>query len=361
MEIARYAEQNGARRTARKFDKQYPNLNESTVRSFLKKYTAIKNRGKKNSTSPIKGIPAKRRGRPAMLGIADKKIRDFLIALRHRGGVINSTIAIAAAKGLIQSSSDPDLKRIKINTSWTENLFRRMGFVRRMATTAKIPIPDNAHKETELVFMHKIVQKDEKHNIPHSLIINADQTPSKNVPARRSTLTEKNVKDVPISGSADKRSITATFAETLDGSFLPFQLIYKGKTTQSLPKIDFPDGFSLSVNEKHFSNTQESLKFLKEIVIPFADKERSELKNPSQAALLIRNVFNGQKTTPVLDILIITEYVPSNITNYYQPLDCTSNKWAKDFVKVKFSTWFSKQVQKHLDKGIALGDINIRF
>ena len=303
----------------------------------------MKNRGKKNSTSPIKGIPAKRRGRPLMLGIVDKKIRDFLIALRHRG--------IAAAKGLIQSSSDPDLKRIKINTSWAQSLFRRMGFVRGMAATAKIPIPDKARKEIELVFIHKIVQKVEKHNIPHSLIINADQTPSKYVPVGRSTLAEKNVKDVPISGSADKR--------------LSFQLIYKGKTTQSLPKIDFPDGFSLSVNEKHFSNTQESIKFLKEIVIPFIDKKRSELKNPSQAALLIWDVFRGQKTTPVLDILkennITTEYVPNNMTNYYQPLDCTTNKWAKDFLKAKFSTWFSKQVQKHLHKGIALEDIDIRF
>ena len=197
------------------------------------------------------------------------------------------------------------------------------------------------------------------------MIITADQTSSKYVPVERLTLTEKNVKGIPISGCADKRSITATFAEGLDGSFLPFQLIYKGKTTQSLPKIDFPDGFSLSVNEKHFSNTQESIKFLKEIVIPFVDKKRSELKNPSQAALLIWDVFRGQKTTPVLDILkennIITEYVPNNMTNYYQPLDCTTNKCAKDFLKAKFSTWFSKQVQKHLDKGIALEDIDVRF
>ena len=78
MAIARYAEQNGPRRTAGKFDKQYPNLNESTVRSFLKKYTTMKNRGKKNSKSPVEGIPAKRRGRPLMVGIVDKKIRDFL-------------------------------------------------------------------------------------------------------------------------------------------------------------------------------------------------------------------------------------------------------------------------------------------
>ena len=116
----------------------------------------MKNRGKKKSTSPIKSIPSKRRGRPLILGMVDKKIRDFLIALRQRGGVVNSTIAIAAAKGLIQSSSDPDLKRMKINTSWAQSLFRRMGFVRRMATTAKIQIPDKARKEIELAFMHKI-------------------------------------------------------------------------------------------------------------------------------------------------------------------------------------------------------------
>ena len=49
------------------------------------------------------------------------------------------------------------------------------------------------------------------------------------------------------------------------------------------------------------------------------------------------------------------------MTNYYQPLDCTTNKWAKSFLKEKFTIWFSKQVQKHLDKGIALEDIDIRF
>ena len=73
LAIAWYAEQNGPRRTARKLYKQYPNLNESTVRSSLKKYTAVKNIEKKYSKSSIKGIPAKRRGRPLMLGIVDKK------------------------------------------------------------------------------------------------------------------------------------------------------------------------------------------------------------------------------------------------------------------------------------------------
>ena len=54
-----------------------------------------------------------------------------------------------------------------------------------MATTAKIPIADKARKEIELDFRHKIVQKVEKRNILHSLIINADQTPLKYVPVGR--------------------------------------------------------------------------------------------------------------------------------------------------------------------------------
>ena len=363
--IAKYSLQYGLRKTARKFQKQYPSLNESTVRTFVTKYKTLIKIKARTSQSPIKGIGKKRQGRPLMLGILDKKVRDFLVALRHRGGVVNSTIAIATAKGIIRNSPNPESKKLIINTSWAQSLFRRMGFVRRMATTAKIPIPDKARKEIEFVFMHKIVNKVEKHNIPDSLIINADQTPSKYVPVGRTTLAKKNTKDVPISGSADKRSITATFAETLDGTFLPFQLIYKGKTKQSLPKVDFPSGFSLSANDKHFSNTQESVKFLNEIIIPFVDKKRSELKRPNQAALLIWDVFRGQKTTPVLDLLkennIVTEYVPSNMTNYYQPLDCTTNKWAKDFLKAKFSTWFAKQVQNHLDNGTALEDIDIKF
>ena len=108
-------------------------------------------------------------------------------------------------------------------------------------------------------------------------------------------MAEKNVKDVSISGSADKRSITATFVETLDGSFLPYQLIYKGKTTQSLLKLDFPDGFSLIVNKKHFSSTQESIKFLKEIVIPFVYKKKIRIEKSESSCLANLGCFQGTK------------------------------------------------------------------
>ena len=97
--------------------------------------------------------------------------------------------------------------------------------------------------------------------------------------------------------------ITATFTITLDGHLLRVQLIYGGKTSKSLPRVNFPKSFSLSANPKHYSNEQESIKVLEEIIISYYKKERERLGMvKDQAALLIMDVFKGQITRPVLKI-----------------------------------------------------------
>ena len=50
-------------------------------------------------------------------------------------------------------------------------------------------------------------------------------------------------------------------------------LIYGGKTSNSLARFQFPDDFSLSVNSTRFSNTDESLKILQVIIIPYLEKQ----------------------------------------------------------------------------------------
>ena len=156
-----------------------------------------------------------------------------------------------------------------------------MDFVRRMRTTDKPEITDQAVKEAKLLFQHQIVSIVEDDGIPESLIMKFDQTPLKYAPVSNSTLTKKGSKHIPITGGAFKESITATFGITYSGKFLPMQLIYKGKTQRSFPRVNFSSSFSLSANSKHFSNTQESLKLLDEIIIPYVEKEREAL-NPRQ-------------------------------------------------------------------------------
>ena len=170
--------------------------------------------------------------------------------------------------------------------------------------------------------------------------------------------------NVPIEGISDKRSITATFSVTLDNKFLPMQIIYKGKTGQSLPKLKFPNGFSLSANESHYSNENEALKFV-EIILPYIQGECEKLESVDQIALLIFDVLRGQTTDKVLKVLednnILATKILPNMTHLFQPLDLTVNKVAKDFMKKKFSKWFSRQISIGLENGQELQDIQIDY
>ena len=224
-----------------------------------------------------------------------------------------------------------------------------MGFVLRKFASAKVDIPDKACKEIEYQYHNEIVSKVELFKIPKTLVINLNQTPSPVLPGRKHT----------IAGATDKRNITATFAITLAGNFLPMQLIYRGKTLQSLPRFQFPNSFFLSVNEKHYSNNQESLNFFNEIIIPYIKKVRSsDGLSANQYASVIMDVFTGQMTSDVLNLLrdnkILLTNVPANMTKFYQPLDLTINGYAKRFMARKFSDWYMQQMSAQLDKCIAI-------
>lgn len=88
------------------------------------------------------------------------------------------------------------------------------------------------------------------------MIVNLDQTPSEFVQSPCHSVVEKSIVNVDLVGLGDKRSINATFVVTLYGRFLPMQLIYDGKTTGSIHRVDFPSSFSLSANPKHFLNPE---------------------------------------------------------------------------------------------------------
>ena len=98
-------------------------------------------------------------------------------------------------------------------------------------------------------------------------------------------------KSVSIKGLSDKWNITLTFVITLAGDFLPLQIIYAGKTKRCHPNFQFPSGFCISQNPKHWSNEEETMKLIDKIIIPYIVKKRSELNLPAtQKALVIWEV-----------------------------------------------------------------------
>ncbi|XP_057303392.1 uncharacterized protein LOC130640840 [Hydractinia symbiolongicarpus] len=365
FDIGKYVAIHGGAAAITKFQTKDRPLSESTARRFGNLYKKeLKDSTREKRSVVTKFVPLKR-GRPLFLGSLDEMVQRFLIALRNRGGVVSRTVATAAAKALISRNPQFELGHIKIDNSWAKSLFKRMGFKKRMKTTSKVEITEGAKKECELLFLHDIVSTIEQHSIPHQLVMNLDQTALKFVPRMNHTMAKKGSSSVPIVGSSDKRCLTGTFIITLDGSFLPMQLIYGGKTNQSLPKFEFPESFSLSVNPKHYSNTQESIKVIKEIVLKHVEDQRKKLNNPKQAALLIFDVFRGQITEEVTELLkknnIFLVLVPSNMTHIFQPLDLTVNNHCKQFMRNLFTEWYSKQIEKELSLNKKIEDINIQL
>ena len=368
-QIGKYASENGPARAVKHFEKKFPRLNESSVRDMKRKYEDEINVAAREKRDVAGVLIANRRGRPLMLGYElDTKIQSYLTAVRSRGGLVSQAIAIATAEAIIQNNPDeyswyPDLDLH--NSYWAQSLFRRMGFKRRTATTGKVNVPPNLLEEIKVTFLHCLLAKIHKYQIPPSMIINLDQTPMKYCQISKRTQAKIGSSRVPLAASDDKRLITGTFAITLSGSFLPMQLIYGGKTSKSLPRVKFPDTFTLSVNPKHYSNETESIKFFEEVIIPYIEAERERLGLPEQRALVLMDVFRGQMTDMVLgyldDNLVCHEKVPANMTRYFQPLDLTVNGEAKKFLSKKFSLWYSKQIIEGLQKGKPIEQIKVEL
>ena len=97
-------------------------------------------------------------------------------------------------------------------------------------------------KELQDTFLAYIQAEVVMNEIPHELVINWDQTALQLVPTGQWTMHRAGEKVIPITSSDDKRQITAVFAASLTGAYLPPQLIYKGKTERCHPQVPAPEG-----------------------------------------------------------------------------------------------------------------------
>ena len=86
----------------------------------------------------------------------------------------------------------------------------------------------------------------------------------------------QGAKKVRVAEIANKGMISLTLTAIMDRKILPLQAIYKEKTKQSLPKVNFPARFSLSTTVRYHINTQEVLKRLEEIVMPYVNAKRKK-------------------------------------------------------------------------------------
>ena len=247
--------------TVRYYAGKFPEeLKESSVRTWKKLYIAELEKKKRNGKSgddlTVKELVDKKRGRPYLLGEKlEMQTRAYLQTLRANGAVVNTSIAIGCAEGLVMNEDSNLLAsnggHIVLTKHWAKYLLGRMGFVKRRASTkAKVTVEDfEAVKAQFLTDVKAVVEINE---IPHELIINWDQTGIHYVPVGSWTMDKEGAKRVEIVGVDDKRQITAVLAGSLSGDYLPPQLIYKGTTRRCLPTVQFPPGWHITHSHNHW-------------------------------------------------------------------------------------------------------------
>ena len=147
------------------------------------------------------------------------------------------------------------------------------------------------------------------------------------------------------------------------GSFLPIQLIYQGKTPRCQPEFNFPKEFHVTQTANHWADENTGIDMPKKILILYVEAKQKELRVSDKPWLLICNVFKGQWTDAVKDVVKESNgkmvLVPNNWINYFQPLDLTVNKSSKDFLRQEAQSWYSQEIVKQMEAGKRPGEIKV--
>ncbi len=106
-------------------------------------------------------------------------------------------------------------------------------------------------------------------------------------------MAEKGSRRVEIGGLSDKRMITGVIASTLSGDMLPTQLIYDGKTERCHHQgVKFPSDWHVTHSDNHWSTAQTMDDYIDEIIVPFINRTKKEMKLPKrQKSLVILDMF----------------------------------------------------------------------
>lgn len=316
--MGRYASEHGTAAAVRKYSSDNT-VNESTIRGFKTAYEKellVQKQALKNGKDPvpIESLPTKKVGRPLLLGSDfDGKVQEYIRTLRAAGGVVNHHVCIATARGIVQGYNRMLLAEngghIDLTRGWALSLMERMKFVKRRGSSkCKMDVVDLQGKTD--VYISQINACIEMESIPKQLVINWDQTGINLIPSSSWTMEKEGTRRVEIQGYGTKSQVTAVFAGTLSGDFLPIQMVYKGKTTRCHPKFTFPSDWHITHSENHWSNNSTMNDYFTNIILPYVKsiKEANNF-NPNQTSLLIFDVFKGQMTPEFLDQLLDNNFL----------------------------------------------------
>lgn len=242
-----------------------------------------------------------------------------------------------------------DGKTFSCSDAWIRSfLHHAVGFSPRAPTRAAQKVPQDAHllgDKLLLRFAH-IVERD---FIPPALIVNSDQTQSIYAYGTAKTWSETGAKQVSVVGQEEKRAFTINVGVAQDGTLLPFQAIYTGRSQRSLPTAGAPGreradelGFLLnwSGTDTYWSTQSTMRDYVEKILIPYFERRRLELGlPPTQRFIWLLDCWSVHRSEEFRTWMktnhsrISMLFVPAGCTGLYQPCDVGIQRVLKHALK----------------------------
>ena len=362
--IGNYAAMHGTSAALRHFKSKFPDLKYTTICEWRKAIVAKTRKDHKVVTE----LEERKRGRPGMLPEdVLTHVMKYIRAIRNAGGIINTAIVIAAGLGIVKKVNPGLLEcnggYVVLRKSWAKYLLGKMNFVKRKATTKKPKFSVLHFEELKSQYLMDIKAIVTMQDIPDDMIVNWDQTAIKYIPLSNWTMDKEGSKRVEVAGIDDKCQITATFAASLSGQFLPVQLVYEGKTTKCHPTVEFPEGWNITHTQNHWCNEETMIIYIESVIIPYMTKKRRQLG--LDTGLVILDEFKAQTTSTVLKLLqsndLMYIIVPPNCTDRLQPLDASVNRAAKQFLRSKFENWYADGIVAQKNAGMDIEPVDMKL
>ena len=179
------------------------------------------------------------------------------------------------------------------------------------------------------------------HDIPDACVINGDQMGNTYSQSGQSTYAETGTNQVTVVGKEDKRAFTIMVGVSMSGEVLPFQVIYVGSSSASLPRLEKPGSAYKAANDeakrlrfqfenggkKHWSNMQTMKSYVTHVLAIYFNTQRTRLNRPGQVCLWVIDCWSIHRSEEFRNWMrtnhpwILVHYVPSGCTGIFQPCD----------------------------------------
>ena len=228
-EIGKHAYEHGVGSATRKFSRKMGRaLCHSTVQGMKAAYKREETRKRarqEDDDEPadlvIRELSQQKKGRPVLLRERmDGFIQKYITKVQEQGGMVNTAIVIACAKGILKQLDRTMLAEygghVTLSVPWAKSLLHRMQFTKRRGTT-KCGLSTEAFQEVKRRFLQQVIEVVQMEDIPMELIFNWDQTGLHLIPQSNWTMERKGSKRVEVKGLQDKCQITAVLCGTMHG------------------------------------------------------------------------------------------------------------------------------------------------